>query len=324
MNLANAGREGVTFFFVLSGFILVYVYGQPSSQSGMTVAPKAFWRARFARIMPAYWLGLLMGTPLLLYSTFVSHITPYGKFAAGVLLIPFLLQAWVPSVVETWNPPSWSLSVEAVFYASFPLLLRYTRDLRWDHILYISMALLLVMELFLHTIAPHVSNEFCWFFPIFHLPKFMLGAALGRVFLFGPQLSSKRHVTIFLVGAVATVLVVGLRHVLPWWAWSNGVLAPLFGMVIFGAVRASYALRMLAIKPLVLLGEASYALYIVHMPFLFWWGWTISRFVRAKAEDPVMFPLFFLSVVALSLLVFVFIERPMRRLLLGHREHRMG
>jgi peptidoglycan/LPS O-acetylase OafA/YrhL len=48
--MASIGYSGVSFFFVLSGFILVYTY------SGRATTLRAFWQARFARIYPFYLL----------------------------------------------------------------------------------------------------------------------------------------------------------------------------------------------------------------------------------------------------------------------------
>src|SRR5438105_5116432 len=52
--LASIGYVGVSFFFVLSGFILVYTY------EGKPIMARDFWRARFARVYPAYAFALLL------------------------------------------------------------------------------------------------------------------------------------------------------------------------------------------------------------------------------------------------------------------------
>src|SRR5271167_2116696 len=55
--LAGIGYVGVSFFFVLSGFILVYTY------AGRTISLRDFWQARFARIYPAYVFSLVLSFP---------------------------------------------------------------------------------------------------------------------------------------------------------------------------------------------------------------------------------------------------------------------
>jgi peptidoglycan/LPS O-acetylase OafA/YrhL len=119
--LASVGYVGVSFFFVLSGFILVYTY------AGRTLSLKDFWRARFARIYPAYAFSLLFTAPWFFIAVLKFDIPFFAwpkahlKLAAG--LVVTLLQAWVPPAALTWNPVAWSLSVEAFFYLLFPFLL---------------------------------------------------------------------------------------------------------------------------------------------------------------------------------------------------------
>src|SRR5436305_12520340 len=61
-NLASIGYVGVNFFFVFSGFILVYTY------EGVEVDARTFWRARFARIYPAYVVSLLAAAPFFFFA----------------------------------------------------------------------------------------------------------------------------------------------------------------------------------------------------------------------------------------------------------------
>ncbi|HEX6528263.1 MAG TPA: acyltransferase family protein, partial [Burkholderiales bacterium] len=74
--------QGVSFFFVLSGFILTYVY--PSLDAGREV--RRFWLARFARIWPAYLATFLLAFALLFLEwdgvTGVAHLA--------------MVQAWLP------------------------------------------------------------------------------------------------------------------------------------------------------------------------------------------------------------------------------------
>jgi len=122
--LSSIGYTGVTFFFVLSGFILVYTY------SGRSVTAKKFWSARFARVYPAYAFALLLTLPFFLYGVahfreiglpFMAFETAHIKIAAGLEVL--LLQSWVPPAALSWNAVGWSLSVEAFFYLLFPFLL---------------------------------------------------------------------------------------------------------------------------------------------------------------------------------------------------------
>src|SRR5438270_6476303 len=128
-SLSSIGYVGVTFFFVLSGFILVYTY------AGTSVSRRDFWHARFARVYPAYVFALLLTTPFFILGVrhyheiglpFMAFEAAHVKCTAALELL--LLQAWVPPAALSWNGVGWSLSVEAFFYLLFPLLLtRFTR-----------------------------------------------------------------------------------------------------------------------------------------------------------------------------------------------------
>ena len=129
-SLASVGYVGVSLFFVLSGFILVYTY------AGREMNARKFWRARFARVYPAYAVSLLLTAPMFFYVCLVmkgGNIPFFAWFTQHVALcaalVPLLLQSWVPNAALAWNTPAWSLSVEASFYAVFPLLLLWASEM---------------------------------------------------------------------------------------------------------------------------------------------------------------------------------------------------
>lgn len=103
--------QGVSFFFVLSGFILAYVYPRLDSKPEVL----RFWRARVARIWPAYLFCFALGLLLVRY--------PWGTTTALANLL--MIQAWIPlsSFYFSYNAVSWSISTEALFYLAFPLLI---------------------------------------------------------------------------------------------------------------------------------------------------------------------------------------------------------
>lgn len=119
-NIISAGGWSVSFFFVLSGFILFYNYGD-DRQSPLNATK--FWIARFARIYPVYLLGMIVMTPFLFHRWMVDPRFVTHKIVTGGVVSLTLLQAWFPHYASLWNGPGWSMSVEAFCYALFPLLL---------------------------------------------------------------------------------------------------------------------------------------------------------------------------------------------------------
>jgi peptidoglycan/LPS O-acetylase OafA/YrhL len=195
-SLASIGYVGVSFFFVLSGFILVYTY------AGRDAAPREFWRARFARVYPAFLFALLMTAPFFFYAVFKLDFPLFAWSARhlklSVAMVLLLLQAWVPAGALAWNPVAWSLSDEAFFYAAFPFLLRKISKLGiaalalvavtcWAASLGITWTYVLRNPDHLAVIDADVLSAF-WlnavkFLPLFRLPEFVIGMACGMLFL---------------------------------------------------------------------------------------------------------------------------------------------
>ncbi len=96
--ITNLGSEMVTFFFVLSGFVMVISHYHKHHESIMS-----FYRLRLARIYPIYLFVLLL---------LINHNTQFFDIFLNV----FLLQAFVPGHSIAINVPGWSLSAECFFY----------------------------------------------------------------------------------------------------------------------------------------------------------------------------------------------------------------
>jgi peptidoglycan/LPS O-acetylase OafA/YrhL len=112
-------RQGITFFFVLSGFILTHVY---IDQSGLTL--RKFLTLRLARLYPVHIVALILLVLLLPWSQ-ILFSGPSPDVNGQALLAKLLL---VDSIIPTqpiqyaWNGVSWSISTEMFFYLAFPFL----------------------------------------------------------------------------------------------------------------------------------------------------------------------------------------------------------
>jgi peptidoglycan/LPS O-acetylase OafA/YrhL len=145
---------GVSFFFVLSGFILTYVYGDPAAG---TTQWRAFYRARLARIWPLHLVCLVL--TLLL-------VNVPEPFNAGVLLAnALLLHAWIPfdRYFFSYNYVSWSISTELFFYLLFPVMVVHARHWLGRTVL---LALLMVLVL---ALVSHEAGLLPWQTTHYHL-----------------------------------------------------------------------------------------------------------------------------------------------------------
>ena len=324
----SAGHEAVSFFFVLSGFILTYVYAGATESQGFAARKSDFWRARFARIAPTFYLGLLVSLPFLLYSVFVAHSVAPSRLIASLLLAPAFLQSWWPPVVYLWNFPSWSLSVEFLFYALFPLLASVAVLVSCRRFLFLALALVVVTAyaraaIFSIFAGSNSLSDLAIYFPPLSVPQFILGIALARVFLYGPTLSLRAYKAILLLGLAGTVAMFGWQSDLPsWLAWTRtetGTVGIPFGAIIFGAAGAAGSFRLLASPVMVFLGDASYSMYILHIPVSLWWKWIATKALGLSLPPLLNAAVMVALVIGIAALNQAYLEPPLRRWLLRRR-----
>ncbi len=241
-----------------------------------------------------------------------------GEFSTGLVLVPLLLQAWLPMAAVAWNIAAWSLSVEALFYAMFPFLWQVTAKVRSSVLLTLFMALIALVAYLRFRYASgsefrSTTFNFFAYFPVFHIPSFAFGMTLGRIFS-QARLSNGSHSALFLGGVILMLAVLFMQ---PLGFWTDDLLMiPLFGCIIFGAsgVKRSYVI--LNNKYINELGEASYAMYILHLPILAWWM-LFKRSTGVVLSQNLDFALYFIITVGFSVYVFHRVEGPVRRLILS-------
>ena len=324
------GFIAVSFFFVLSGFILAVNYADKAVSGALDRS--TFWLSRFARIYPTYLFGLLLLVPLSsnwLDAPMFAGVSEKAKVVTAAAHAS-MSQAWVPQLVGSWNVPGWSLSVEAFFYAVFPfVVLAFARASLRSLVGAAAVAYLVALAIPIGyliaspdglTHATDASRGF-WltlvkFSPLVRLPEFIFGVCLGVAF---KRLSARGESRWDLVLAPAAAAGVGLVLIaaehLPYVLLHNGLLMPLFGALIVGLARGRCALsRILSTRPLIKLGEGSYALYILQWPL---WTWAALLAGPALVQTTGFAAAFLVGMVAASLASYRWIEVPAQRLLLS-------
>lgn len=321
LRLVEKGAIGVDFFFLLSGFILAYGYAKGDALRGTR---RQFWVARVARIYPVYLLGLALALV-----PFLEDSHSRAGLVAALGAQPLLLQAWIPQLLtmHAWNTPSWSLSNEAFFYVLFPFVLIPLLGLSRRGLLTVALASwtgYLVVPFAIHAAAVHAHRYAWWldtalrFNPIIHLSEFLIGAGVGIIFLRG----SDRMLTwsplrfdiaaVALVAAVAALLLVGGPRLQDYTLWALADV-PLVLLIYVLAHQRGAISRLLAVSPLLVLGEASYSVYILHWPA---WDWTVreSRALGYGTPAGPGFGVFFVALVTVTAVIcFYAFERPARR-----------
>ncbi|MET0425594.1 MAG: acyltransferase [Actinoplanes sp.] len=324
--LATAAVSG---FFVLSGFILTWTH-RPGDR------PRRFWRRRFWKIFPNHaiaWLACVLffvvaaGAP--------SALELPGHRAGGGILGFFLLQSWIPDVTifTGFNTPAWSISTEAFFYALFPLLIVGALRIAPGRLRGVFAAVgLTVLALPLVAMAvdgppPPASfdwlrmNEYSfWFvyvFPPVRVLEFVLGIVAARLMMTGGELRVPLRWAWTLLALALLV-----TPVLPPQYTFGAVCAIPFALVITGLADRDRRGRpgTLTRPAMVLLGEASYALYISHFPILLA-GWQLCQ---GRLDTPwltaVFGAVFMVVAVGVSVLMYRYFESPLMRRFAGPRQ----
>ncbi len=319
-NWLETGYEAVTFFFVLSGFILAYV-NSADLPGGRPTTLRAFFLARFGRLFPAYYTGLLIALPFFIADAFIWGSQPVGEFALNAALVLTGLQSWWPPSALAWNPPSWSLSVEWFLYATFPLALFAAQRIPARWLLPGAYLLVLATSCFrVLVLAPLVTDDidawgnFAAYFPLWHLPTFLFGIALGRLHLLGHRPRPGWAAAMSLAGLAGLAVLLGGFTEVPEWMLADAILVILFGALIFGAAQPGHPLyRLLCFAPLPYLGEISFSIYVLHEPVAFWWEAIGPSLLGEPERTWIDFPIYAALVFAAAALSFRYIETPLRR-----------
>jgi peptidoglycan/LPS O-acetylase OafA/YrhL len=330
VSLAGIGYVGVSFFFVLSGFILVYTY------AGRTIVLRDFWQTRFARIYPAYLFSLVLSFPFFYFGALKMHV-PFFEFAehhfavASVLVLT-LLQAWVPAAALAWNPVAWSLSVEAFFYAIFPFaLVRFSRLSRNALLALIPVCWIAGLAVSAGYLAsrpvgmPYVAStdwssavQFVKFFPLVRLPEFLMGMACGFLFLHSKR-NPKAALPLVVLGLLGVAGTAAASRFVPYLIVHTAMSGPAFAALVYGIALEPKWASWLNNRALVLFGNASYSFYLLHSMFV--WPFFHDFKTQALRNQGVIGILIWLAMMlTISSLVYRFIEEPARRKLRPRRK----
>jgi peptidoglycan/LPS O-acetylase OafA/YrhL len=318
----------VDFFFILSGFIMVYVYGGWFEKKFNGGDFRQFFVARFARLYPLHLFTLgwcLLLKILLLLSGVMPGLSPkmQGMFNLEALPIHLLLlNAFVPDAFLTFNIPSWSVSAEWYTYLLFPVLAWVAARQAWMRkILFVALlyvAYWAIIQFYGHNFDLNVTHYGGVF-------RCLIGFGIGMVTYAGytrlRRWPGLRHGGWL---ALACVLVVLGMH----FGVSDLFMVTMFPMLIFLAARHTGAMSRLFNRPFFqTIGERSYSIYMIHVPLMstFLVGWLMFRTEKSVGVDNAsalaLSPAvawgacaaYAALVLALSALTFRYVESPMRR-----------
>ena len=254
--VVNAGYASVSYFILLSGFVLGYNYCDRARQGKLDRV--RFWKARFIRLYPIYLLSLLLAWKMAPVE-YSAHT--HGMFWAGMALTPVLLQGWIPSLATFLNTPAWTMSAESFFYFLFPWMARWKKpDRLTPHLAKMAgvwMLGLIPGTLYVIFSPDGVAHPDRWtsapwlqalkFTPLPHLASFVFGVLLASL----DQIIDRAHrlrLFLGLFGFGAAYTLICHASVVPYALLHDGLLMPLFGCIILGLSGSNLALRRLGVS----------------------------------------------------------------------------
>ncbi len=298
-SIFSQANTGVSYFFVLSGFVMILAYGDKHE-----VNYKNYLTRRFARIYPVYLLATVL--LLIFFAVIRTAVNPTDLF----LNLTFL-QSWVPGRALSFNTPAWSLSVEMFFYCLFPLF--YNSLFRkWP----LKKTMLLIVLFYVLTqsllIATRNDENYTWLttFPLLRLSEFLIGNVAGLYFMKG-KIKKGNYDLLILALIVLFVVLLKLELDID---YHTGLMACIFvPFLLFLSANTGKITTLFNKKLPVFLGEISYGIYILQSPVINWNQGVMN--VLGIKNPSIIFYSTLTILIILSALGYKFFETPIRKII---------
>lgn len=321
--VVNAGYASVSFFILLSGFVLGYNYNARARAGEL--GKKRFYEARFTRLYPIYLLSLILAWRVIPLE-WGAHT--HAMFWSGMVLSPLLLQGWIPEIATFLNTPAWTMSAESFYYLLFPFMARWKKPERLaPHLAKMAGVWMLGLvpgTLYIIFNPDGLAHLDRWSYgdwlqalkytPLPHLASFVFGVMLAELDEIVPRLGTLR-LMLGLGGFAGTFGVLTQAAHLPYALLHDGFFMPLFGCIILGLAGVNPLSKVMGVRPLVFVGEASYCLYLLHFNLwnLIHGSHVLDRLGLAQYDPWISYVL----LIGLALLALHLVEKPAQRILRG-------
>lgn len=294
LKVFKGGNLGVSYFYVLSGFIMCYNYYSENKD----LNKKSFWISRFSRIYPMHIVALF-----LMFFCF-EFIKDRFNLQSFILQLT-LTQSWSYLYRHSYNWPAWSLSVEIFFYIICPFVLLFFKNYT-KRIITISVAFIWCISM-----IQQVYFSFEKFpLPFLHLNSFLVGMLSGYYYRKQNLIFIKNNAILLFI--ISLSIIVYFATMTELYITNSGLLSPIFSLLILSIALIGTPMQNFLSKNIfILLGEISYCIYIIHWPI-----WLImEKYNPIQINNNYFFYLYLCTVIALSYGCYKFIEVPLRQYL---------
>lgn len=312
-NYFYEGYFGVTFFFLLSGFVLSYNYYNKINNISLKKVV-LFTKKRLAHVYPVHVITLLISLPLLYKDIFLSPMKNLVKFVMNILL----LQSFIPkeSIYFSFNAVSWNLSSLLLFYVMFSAILVLIKKITKDENrkVYALIILLILTELILAIVFKNNRHNhwLIYISPFYRLIDCTIGILVSIIYL----KNKNKNVNMFTINIMEFLSIIILAIALFKFRdvsqiYRYGVYyAPFLCIIIYVySFQAGIISRVLKSRLLNYLGKISFSFYMIHQ--------LVIRYIlhiKVLKNYPIIMALmcFCISLLAASI-IYKYFENPLRK-----------
>lgn len=299
-NIFFEGYIGVSFFFILSGFVISYSNDLKISKNKFHNI--RFYKARFFRLYPLYLLTMLI------CAVSIANIS-WPTWLINI----FAIQSFLPTInSHVINAPSWSISNEFFFYFSFPFIFPFIYKYKITSVLLLISLSIILFSLSLK--VPDIYIKFIYYInPFSRLFDFSLGILLYHFFKYINSGNHKRLTTsTWEYLAILLLIVFFLPHnAIPrMYRFSVYYWIPMSAIILIFALEKGRVSKLLQNKILVYLGEISFSFYMIHL-------FVITKMLPFLDDSNPIVTIFVILLATLffSILLFEYFEKPVNKFL---------
>lgn len=274
MVFMSNGWVSTSLFFLLSGFILAYLYWD--EEGHLATSKRRFWTLRIARIYPIHLIVLVILVSLKL-PNYLNEDLSLGLLTSSAASTAVLLQAWIPQWIPLWSWPTWTISVMIFMYLIMPFLISIMSRLSQRQLIvilvtmpFVSLIPITVYASMMASGVPWNMNTELFFgnFPLFWVPYFVAGMLMTRIFSLHKYRPMQHQPSIFSLGDIAFILVIVIAFMPDIeqptkFFIRQGLLMPLYIMFILDLARGKGLMaKVFALPGTGFLGETGFSIFI--------------------------------------------------------------
>jgi peptidoglycan/LPS O-acetylase OafA/YrhL len=271
---ASNGWISTSLFFLLSGFILAYLYWGDDGQ--LTTTRRRFWSLRAARIYPIHLIVLTL-IFLMQVPWYLGQGMPLSTLVPSALATIALVQAWVPPWIPLWSWPTWTISALVFLYLIMPWLMTTLSRLSRRQMVMALIAMPFVSIIPTLGYAARQASGAPWSMnvdmfvantPLFWVPYFAAGMLMTRIFSLSRFKPTRPRPSWFAWGDAAFIVVIaiactpGIEQPLKFFI-RQGLLMPFFMIMVLDLARGRGLMaKIFSLPGTGFLGETGYSIFI--------------------------------------------------------------